>query len=397
MDPSGNDQSAKSAKALTIAAHASFIPVGIATILLGPLLPELSSRWSLSYAQAGTLFTAQYLTSTFGVAASGLLVSRWGFRFAINAGLLAMALGVGGLAWASHFWGVVCIACYGVGMGLCVPAANLLVAEVNPTRRSAALNLVNFSWSIGAVSCPFLVAAAIERHRTPLFLQAVAVLFVLVVGGIATMPRRIEEPPQHSGDSMTLAQAIHSNRRGVYLLAALFFLYVGTENAFGGWTASYAKSLPTIPEAWSVMAPSFFYFALLFGRWAAPFALRYVYDVAVARWGLILACLGMAGLICSRGEIGVACSASLAGIGLATVYPITISLLSREFGTAATRVGSIVFTVANLGGATLPWLVGFLSSESSNLRVGLAAPLVAAALMYGLYWSPWKPAAPPTN
>ena len=50
------------------------------------------------------------------------------------------------------------------------PAANLLVAEVHPGRRGAALNLLNVSWSVGAVACPFLVAAAAKLHEIPLFL-----------------------------------------------------------------------------------------------------------------------------------------------------------------------------------------------------------------------------------
>lgn len=390
MGVSSPEQTAKSSRALTAAAHASFVPIGIVTVLLGPLLPSLSARWSLDYAQAGSLFTAQYLTSTLGVAASGFLVSRWGFRFAINAGLFAMALGVGVLPWASHILGVACIACYGIGMGLAVPAANLLVAEVNPLRRSAALNLVNFSWSVGAVACPFLVAAASQNHHTPLLLEGIAGLMLLVMAGIAAMPSRIVEPVAESGSSQSTSLAMRSNLRVLILLATIFFLYVGTENAFGGWTASYAKSLPEIPSAWSVMTPSFFYSTLLLGRWAAPLVLRYMNDVALARWGLLLACGGMTGLILSHRLPGLASSTALAGLGLAAVYPITISLLSREFGAAATRVGSVMFTMANLGGASLPWLVGFFSTRFVDLRVGLAVPLAAAVAMYALYWSRWK-------
>jgi MFS transporter, FHS family, glucose/mannose:H+ symporter len=388
MDVSAAQPADKSSRALTAAAHAAFVPIGIVTVLLGPLLPSLSSRWSLDYAQAGSLFTAQYLTSTLGVAASGFLVSRWGFRFAIKAGLFAMALGVGVLPWASHILGVACIACYGVGMGLAVPASNLLVAEVNPTRRSAALNLVNFSWSVGAVACPFLVAAA--SHHTPLLLEGIAGVMLIVMAGIDAMPANIVEPVAQSRGGQTVSWGIRSNQRALFLLAALFFLYVGTENAFGGWTASYAKSLPGIPPALSVMTPSFFYSALLLGRWAAPIILRYMNELSLARWGLLLACAGMTGLILSRKMPALAGSTALAGFGLAAVYPITISLLSREFGTAATRVGSIMFTMANLGGASLPWLVGFFSSRFADLRVGLAVPLAAAVLMHALYWSRWK-------
>ena len=163
-----------SVKALTFAAYASFVPIGIATVLLGPMLPTLSARWSLNYSQAGALFTAQYLASTLAVALSGVLVSRWGFRFAIKAGLLLMSAGVGLLLAGPKMMGILCIAASGGGMGLAVPAANLLVAEVNPGRRSATLNLLNFCWSAGAVACPFLVAAAARSHTIPWFLAGVA-------------------------------------------------------------------------------------------------------------------------------------------------------------------------------------------------------------------------------
>jgi fucose permease len=81
----------------------------------------------------------------------------------------------------------------------------------------------------------------------------------------------------------------------------------------------------------------------------------------------------------------VVASVSVAGLGLAAVYPITISRLSQEFGRAAARVGSLMFTMANFGGASLPWLVGYSSHRFHDLRVGLVVPLVATILMYALY------------
>ena len=67
----------RSTKALTLTAYATFLPIGIVTVLLGPMLPTLSARWSLNYAQQGALFNAQYFASTTAVAISGWLVSRW--------------------------------------------------------------------------------------------------------------------------------------------------------------------------------------------------------------------------------------------------------------------------------------------------------------------------------
>src|SRR6202035_320338 len=124
----------------------------------------------------------------------GVLVTHRGFRFAMKSGLLLMSAGVGLLLAGPRIMGIVCIAASGFGMGVAIPAANLLVAEVNPSRRSATLNLLNFCWSVGAVSCPFLVAAAARSHRIPLFLGSVAGCALLVAIGIAVLPPSIVEP-----------------------------------------------------------------------------------------------------------------------------------------------------------------------------------------------------------
>src|ERR1700720_2619760 len=223
-----------SAQALAFAAYAAFVPIGVATVLLGPMLPVLSARWSLNYSQSGALVTVQFLASTLAVALSGLMVSRWGFRFAMKAGLVLMSAGVALLVAGPKIMGMLCIAGSGFGMGLAVPAANLLVAEVNPVRRSARLNLLNFCWSTGSVACPFLVAAAAKHHRLPLFLAAVAGCALLVAIGIAGMPSYIVEPYAAKDATQSQAPAIHWKNGVLLILAALFFLYVGVENGFGG-------------------------------------------------------------------------------------------------------------------------------------------------------------------
>ena len=394
MPPSDSLNASISAKALTLAAYASFVPIGIATVLLGPMLPTLSARWSLNYSQAGALFTVQYLASTLAVALSGVLVSRWGFRFAIKAGLLLMSAGVALLLAGPRIMGIVCIGVYGGGMGLAVPAANLLVAEVNPGRRSSTLNLLNFCWSAGAVACPFLVAAATKGQHIVLFLALVAGFGLLVAVGIAAMPSHFAEP------SATVAgqkpSAIPWKQSTLPVLGALFLLYVGIENGFGGWIASYAKSLGNLTPAVAVMTPSFFYTAMLLGRWLAPLFLRRVDEVRLVQASLLVACTGMAGMILSQGLRGVVLSACLAGLGLACVYPITISLLSREFGPASSRVGSLMFTLSNIGGGLLPWMVGVWSNHFGTLKTGLAVPLFGCAAMYGLYRREWK-RAPATS
>jgi len=373
-----------SGRALTYAAYISFIPIGIATVLLGPMLPILSARWSMNDAQAGALFPAQYVASTLAVAISGMVVSRWGYRFAINCGLTLMAIGVAFLLSGPKMVGVLCIGAYGAGLGLAVPAANLLVAAANPQHRSATLNLLNFYWSMGAVACPTLVGAAERSAHITLFLRSVAMLAVVVAIGIGLMRGNLAEPV---ADRSPVLPIIQKHWRGFAILGVLFFLYVGVENGFGQWMASYVKGLGTLPLAVALATPSFFYFSLMIGRWIAPALLRVLDDVKLAQTGLVLSSLGMAGLMFSRGLPSIAASAIAAGLGLSSVYPITISLLSREFSSA--KVGSLMFVLTNIGGGLLPWMVGISSTRFGTLKAGLYVPLLGCLMMYFFYLQNW--------
>ena len=391
MLPSEPPRTLASSRRLTLAAYGSFVPIGIVNVILGPMLPALSARWSLNYSQAGALFTVQYLVSTAAVALSGLLVSRWGFRFAMKAGLLVTAAGVALLLAGSQLLGIICIGAIGGGLGLAVPAANLLVAEANPARRGASLNMLNFCWSAGAVASPFLVAAAVKSRELPILFSGLAGLLLLAAAGIAMLPSSTVEPDVPGDVSKSKAPRIHWRDRALLSLAALFFLYVGTENGFGGWIASYSKGLGSLSPAMAIMTPSFFYAALTLGRWIAPLLLRVVDEIRLVQAGLLLACGGMSVLLVSHALPGVLISACLAGLGLSSVYPITISLLAREFGPAASRVGSLMFTLSNLGGGFLPWLAGVSSTEFGTLKAGLVMPLVGSAVMFGLCLRDWKP------
>src|SRR5260370_13599476 len=95
--------------------------------------------------------------------------------------------------------------------------------------------------------------------------------------------------------------------------------------------------------------------------------------------------MGMADWVLAHPLPLVVGSVSIAGLGLAAVSPITISRLSQEFGPATARVGTIMFTMANFGGASLPWVVGYASHHFNDLRAGLGVPLAATVLIYFLY------------
>ena len=106
---------------LILAAQIAFLPTGILTTLLGPMLPILIARWALNDTQAGNLFLVQFLASLAGVQISGILLARVGFRPAFLSGLLLMAGGVATLYLGSPGLGLVSVAVCGLGLGFIIP------------------------------------------------------------------------------------------------------------------------------------------------------------------------------------------------------------------------------------------------------------------------------------
>jgi FHS family glucose/mannose:H+ symporter-like MFS transporter len=357
--------------------HAGFVLTGVICTMLGPLLPVLSARWSLDDAHAGYLFTAQFGGSMLGVVGSSFLMSRRGHRLSLILGLGLMALGAATLLATSWILGVVSPLCWGIGFGLVIPTTNLLVSELHPEKRAAALNLVNFSWGVGAATCPFFVAALLRMQRTSVFLYGVAALLILVAVGVARVslpvpPAPDEAPPVESGLWWS---------RWVPILGALFFLYVGCEAGLAGWTATYAHRMAAgTGTAWAFM-PSFFWAALLLGRATAPVLLRSVQELKLAEFGMALSAVGVATLLAARNLSLVALGVSLAGLGLASVFPIAIATLSRKFGAMAPRIAGLMFALAGAGGSTLPWLIGYISTSLGSLKYGLLVLLAGCIVM----------------
>ena len=82
----------------------------------------------------------------------------------------------------------------------------------------------------------------------------------------------------------------------------------------------------------------------------------------------------------------VAAGALLTGLGLSSVFPISVSLFVIWFGDSARRASGPVVAMGNMGGAILPWLVGVVSTHSGSLRLAFCVPLAGAALMLGFYF-----------
>jgi FHS family glucose/mannose:H+ symporter-like MFS transporter len=365
--------------ALLALLFAGFVLTGIATVIIGPLLPVFIQKWSLDDKQAGFFFTVQFTSSMAGVGLSSALSSLRGYRPALLLGYFLMGSGLAALNTGSYTIALLATAMYGCGYGLVVPGTNLLVAEAGGKRSASLLNLLNFAWGIGAVACSPMIWLALKHNQLPRLLAGLAIFGGLVVLELVFAPFGMEKRGE-SADARELPTASVGLAVAI-ALGALFFIYVAMETSIGGWAAEHAKRLAKGTSSMTTLAPMFFYAGLMLGRAVAPLVLLRLKERPVALGALSLTVVGCAILITSSTLSVAVAGVFLAGLGCASIYPIYIAWLSRWYGTRAKRIGGIFFALASLGGAIGPWLVGFVSKSSGILRMGLLVPFLSAVIM----------------
>lgn len=374
-----------SGKRLILAAQLAFIPTGILTTLLGPMLPLLIARWTLNDTRAGNLFLIQFLSSVVGVQLSGVLLSRLGFRPAFLSGLLLMAIGATTL-YAGPVWlGMASVAVYGLGLGFLVPTDSLLIAEISADSRTSAVSLLNFFWGVGAVSCSLMVAWAAAHKLLPFFLGSVSLFLV----ALAFAMRGLPFPSAATSENRAPPWREIARSPAFWLFAAVFFLYPGAETAVGGWIGSYVSRLGPYEASIAPVMPAFFWAALTVGRALGTLFLSYVPEQRVLRTGFATASAGIVLMLWSSNLAGVIAGALITGLSFATLYPITVARLSQRFGIAARSIGALMFSLASVGPAVISWLVGIISQSSGSLRTGLALPLGATVILLLIHLREW--------
>jgi MFS transporter, FHS family, glucose/mannose:H+ symporter len=376
-----DDALARSARSEWVLLHIGFVAVGIITTLIGVVLPTFIHHWSLTDSQAGFLIAAQFSGSTIGTLLTSMLLPRFGFARVLGAGFFAFGAGFAFLGAGPWTVAAMSVFIYGFGYGLVNPATNLRGTQLPSKNVASAVSLLNLSWTIGAVSCPFVVAQMLPRVG----IRGIAIFLAVTSFLIAVFHFKryspLGEPAVERPTRPISVWLQHLGRAPSVSLMLIFFFYVGTEVGTGSWVATQEKRLPGAASTVLLLAPSFFYGFLLLGRAVSPLLLRRLSTISISVAGLISAAAGSALIILAHEPRSLFAGAAFAGLGCAPQYPIFVTWLAQNFGKNSNWLSALFFAAAGAGGAALPWLMGIVGARTDSLRIGFVLPLMASVLM----------------
>jgi MFS transporter, FHS family, glucose/mannose:H+ symporter len=346
--------------------YLGFAVTGVGMALPGSVLPVLLAQWSLADRQAGLLFFLGWLGSSLGA-----LAVRPSRVRSLAAGAFLTAIGAFGMAYSSSWSCFLCMAVFGLGLGITMTSTSLLQASRHPLRRGAELNRLNLVWALGACLCPTLAAHSLRIASARIIFSSLGLFFVLVCfwtlafeqDSIANVTNRTPMPSKWSLAfwPVTLVLAIG--------------LPTGIESSMGGWIAAYVqRTQQTIST--TVTAGSCFWVGLMLSRTLASTILMLRRsERLVLIQSLCTVVAGALLLIASKASLGILAGVFLVGFGLGPVYPLLLAIALQFSDNTA------IFFIAGLGSAFFPWMTGIVSSSTSSLRTGLAVPLTASVLM----------------
>jgi fucose permease len=367
---------------LIVLAYVGFISLGLPDAVIGVAWPSVRDTFRLPQGAAGLVFVASglgYFVTSF---LSGRL-THWlgiGLLLAASTGLVAAAMF--GFAF-SPVWMlfVACAVVHGLGSGAIDAGLNGYAAHYLSARH---MNWLHACYCFGAMLGPLLMTAVLTsgRHYSSGYLAVGGVMATLAVVFLLTGPQwgQASNKAEAFGVQLAAGQAIRHT--AVLLQMGLFFLYTGLEMAISQWAFTVLTELRGVAPGSAGIAVGAYWGSIGLGRVVFGLIADRVGIDRLLRYCLLAAAAGVTVFALPLPPAAAYAGLSLAGIGLAPVFPCLMTRTPQRLGTAlsAHAVGFQV-GAAMIGAAAVPGALGLIASGA-----GLEAIPVGTVILAGLLW-----------
>lgn len=363
-------------ESLFLSACAGMLVFGIVLAILGTVfgLPEMRERLSIDLAQQGNLFLLLYLGIFISSFVVGPLTDHIGNKLTLLVSALLVAAAMAGFSSVRSIAGAsLCALLLGLGGGGLNTSTNVLVSELYGEQRGRMLNLLGIFFGVGALFVPILAASIVGR-----FTISQLLLFCASLSAVCAVAYAVLRFPKAAASEPFSLRAMLSVARepGVLLLGVLLFFQSGNEGCIGGWTSTFANSIGLSPRT-STLVLAGYWAALMVSRILASRVLR---SFGKAKLVLVSSVGSIAGsfiLLTSQSIFSIIVGVVLVGFSYAAIFPTTLAIAGDRYPRMAGTVFGVLFSIALMGGMSLPWAVG-QASQQFGVRAGMVVPVLGA-------------------
>ncbi len=363
----------------TVAMYMLMLPYAVFTTILGAILLNLLSEYSMPLTEGGFFNAVQNSGSFTGIILSGFIIDRYNKRAQIVAVFAMFAVSLFAIHLWSGFWPFVILLFFG---GLVVKILDVLLnsglADLHVENRGFYMNLLHACFGIGCFFGPILAGTVLGHTGRWSFAYLVLGLIALVIlafyiwcvrGKIRLEKKTIAEKAQAVG-----LRAIIDKRLGVLWL--ILFLYCGHQIGINNWLPTYMTETFGLDALAAGSGVSMFWLGLILGRVTCSFLTRIRPEHMLIRLGLLLGGVVLLAGVMAGNQFLLFAAVLLCGFLSGATIPMVLTIAYGWYPESRGMVSMFLYLGVSIGGVVFPWLMGVLEGV-----VGLDAAMAADAFM----------------
>jgi len=352
-------------KRILLTCFSAGITAGISSQMLGVILPYIRESYQLSYETSGLLISAQSVGTMTANITSGLLPLVLGRKRRVLTLTCWLALGALLLVLTGNpFLLMTAGFMIGISRGGNVNFGNVMVG-ITAKDKAASLSLFHGSFSIGALSAPFVAMAfvALGFWKGAVLvigiLGLIQTLLYLTLGIPKNMGKRVRKTEQASASA---EKPLYMRSRRFWVAGAILVFYIATEYGITGWLVTYFKESGLLSGVLSQFMSSLLWAVILVGRLvSASLGSRVSRHKLLVAYGIGSTAFLLLLLVSTTTPMIVAGIVGF-GIFMSGIYPSTLAGVNREIGGSDLAM-SILVTLGGIGGIAMPAAIGFVSEQ----------------------------------
>ena len=360
-----------------IAYSIAFIALGFTTASLGPMLPTLAKQTGVGLSTIGFLFTARSFGFMLGSFQGGKLLDKFDGHRMIAIAIAVMSLMMFATPLSKWFASLLLVMLLlGIAESVLDVGTNALLIWTHAERVGPYMNGTHFFYGIGALFTPIVIAwlSSFGDKAAFWFLALLIAPCVLIFLSVPS--------PQKQSQQNLFSENTNANPRIVFLIALVFFLYIGAEVSFGGWIYTYVVTLKINTETNAAYLVSAFWIAFTLGRLISIALVRKFRLERLLLIDLICALLSLSLiLLMSNSSTAVWIATIGLGFSLASFFPTLFSFAERATTITGKTAGRILVG-ASAGGMTMPWLIGQVFEKVSPQAAMFAITIIVIAALF---------------
>lgn len=359
-------------------AYLIFVFYGLITPLGSVMLIEIAAKYSVDTSIIGYILAFGILGGGIAALSSGFLLETIGKRKMIFLGIIT-AVFAGIAITVSNYLAIFAIGMFLSGLSswfLLAVANHIVVQCFQGEKRSSQLNLLNFFFSIGALTAPTLASFMLEGGIPweIIFLTPFVPLGFLAI--LAYSPA-FNVPDKQEPSSIIVTQEFSREKwnKNSYLTGTALGLYCMLEVSYTSWIVVHLRENLAVDIVAASLVLTAFYICQAAGRFVSGLIVKKIslpiYVICCAFVGF----MAVSFIIFSKSYLVVFYLTILLGLGVASLYPSILSYGTLQVENACPRIMTFFLTAGLVGN-----VLGLLLTSFLKQHLGVITCIVTTAI-----------------